>query len=91
MLDSKNKESVLASLQLSAQKWGIFYIDDGGDKEYCKLCVELAAEHGLKIGNPELQQALQKERAKLKNKGKQPLSRTVKNVSIFFSRQIILN
>ncbi|MEP6653044.1 MAG: LPD7 domain-containing protein, partial [Myxococcales bacterium] len=51
-----DRAAVLAALQLSAQKWGSFVVH-GGDR-FKKLCAELAAEHGLKIVNPELQEAI---------------------------------
>jgi hypothetical protein len=58
--DSRSRESVHAALQLSAQKWGAFSIR--GDEPFKRTCVELAAEHGFKITNPELQQAIAAER-----------------------------
>jgi hypothetical protein len=58
------RESVLAALQLSAQKWGSFTVR-GGDV-FRGLCVELAAEHGFKIMNPDLQQAIDRERERLR-------------------------
>jgi Relaxase/Mobilisation nuclease domain/Large polyvalent protein-associated domain 7 len=54
------RDSVLAALQLSAQKWGAFQVF--GSDDYKRLCVELAAEHGFRIGNPELQGDIAKER-----------------------------
>lgn len=54
------RESVLAALQLSAQKWGTFQVF--GSDEYKRLCVDLAIEHGFRITNPELQQAIADER-----------------------------
>jgi len=54
--DSNRRESVLAARQLSAQKWGTFTIR--GNERFRSMCVELAAEHGFKIANPELQQAI---------------------------------
>lgn len=60
IFDSRSRDAVLASLQLSAQKWGTFVVR--GDETFKRLCVELAAEHGLKLGNPELQHALALER-----------------------------
>ncbi len=54
--DSQRREAVLAALQLSAQKWGTFTVH--GDERFQRLCVELAVEHGFKIANPELQQAI---------------------------------
>jgi hypothetical protein len=59
--DGCRRESVLAALQLSAQKWGTFAIRGG--EEFQRTCVDLAAEHGFKIVNPELQQAIAAERS----------------------------
>lgn len=60
----RNREAVLAALQLSAQKWGEFWIR--GDAQFKRICVELAAEHGFRITNPELQQAMAAEREPLR-------------------------
>jgi hypothetical protein len=68
--DSQGRASVLAALQLSAQKWGSFTVH--GNKHFRRLCVELAVEHGFKIANPELQQALAADRVRLRAKGVQP-------------------
>ncbi len=54
------RDSVLAALQLSAQKWGEFKVF--GSKRYKRMCVELAAEHGFRITNPELQKGIEAER-----------------------------
>jgi hypothetical protein len=51
--DSNRRETVLAALQLSAQKWGAFTVH--GDAQFQRVCVELAVEHGFKLANPELQ------------------------------------
>ncbi|HVV50573.1 MAG TPA: TraI/MobA(P) family conjugative relaxase [Polyangia bacterium] len=64
-----NREAVLAALQLSDQKWGAFWIR--GDARFKQTCAELAAEHGFKITNPELQQAIAAERHRLR-RSKQP-------------------
>ena len=53
---SRNRESVLAALQLSAQKWGTISVH--GNQEFMRICVELAAEHGFKIANPDLQEPI---------------------------------
>jgi hypothetical protein len=58
--DSRSRESVLAALQLSAQKWGTISVH--GNREFMRTCVQLAAEHGFKIANPELQEAIAAER-----------------------------
>jgi Relaxase/Mobilisation nuclease domain/Large polyvalent protein-associated domain 7 len=62
--DSNRRESVLAALQLSAQKWGAFTIR--GNERFQRMCVELAAEHGFNIANPELQQAIVAERERIR-------------------------
>jgi relaxase-like protein/conjugative element/phage-associated large polyvalent protein/DNA relaxase TraI-like protein/DNA primase RepB-like protein len=61
--DSRRRESVLAALQLSAQKWGTFTVH--GSESFRHLCAELAAEHGFKIANPELQRAIADGRERL--------------------------
>lgn len=60
----RTRESTLAALQLAAQKWGSCTLH--GDDEYKMMCVRLAAEHGFKIKNPELQEALAQERQRVK-------------------------
>jgi Relaxase/Mobilisation nuclease domain/Large polyvalent protein-associated domain 7 len=55
-----NRDSVLAALQLSAQKWGTIQVL--GSAAYKRLCVELAAEHGFRITNPELEKEIAAER-----------------------------
>jgi hypothetical protein len=61
--DWKDERSTLAALQLAAQKWGGFSLR--GSPDYKALCVRLAAEHGLRIKNPELQDAIERERDRL--------------------------
>jgi Relaxase/Mobilisation nuclease domain/Large polyvalent protein-associated domain 7 len=63
--DSDRRETVLAALQLSAQKWGTFTVH--GSEHFRRLCVELAAEHGLKIANPDLHQAIAATRQRLRS------------------------
>ena len=53
VFDWRNRDGVLAALQLAAQKFGEFEVT--GNNEFKLLCVQLAAEHGFKIANPELQ------------------------------------
>ncbi len=69
IFDSNRRESVLAALQLSAQKWGTFTIR--GNERFRSMCVELAAEHGFKIANPELQQAIAAERERIRSPGRE--------------------
>lgn len=63
--DSQRRETVLAALQLSAQKWGAFTVH--GDDRFKGLCLELALEHGFKIANPELQHVIARDRADLRH------------------------
>lgn len=58
-----NRDSVLAALQLSRQKWGSFRVT--GNDEYKAMCVRLAAEHGFRISNPELKERIQQERQRI--------------------------
>lgn len=62
--DWRNRAAMLAALQLSAQKWGKFTVK--GSYEYKELCAKLAAEHGFKLTNPELQETIQRERQLIK-------------------------
>ncbi len=43
---------------------------------FARLCVELAVEHGFKIANPELQQAIAADRERLRSKNARPQSPT---------------
>jgi len=65
--DSNRREAVLAALQLSSQKWGTFTVH--GNAQFRRVCVELAAEHGFKIANPELQQAIAAGRERMRSAG----------------------
>lgn len=58
--DWRDESVTLAALQLSASKWGSFQVT--GNDEYKDLCVKLAAQHGFKISNPELQKEIQSQR-----------------------------
>jgi hypothetical protein len=65
-ITADDRASVLAALQLSAQKWpkGMTIT---GPPQFQKLCAELAAEHGFKLNNPELQEQLAAARVKLRS------------------------
>jgi hypothetical protein len=58
--DWRDECVTLAALQLSAAKWGSFEVT--GNPEYKAMCVRLAAQHGFKINNPELQSQIQVQR-----------------------------
>ncbi len=60
------RESVLAALQLSAQKWGNFTVH--GSESFRRLCADLAVEHGFKITNPELQRTIADRRERLRHR-----------------------
>ncbi|HZL18531.1 MAG TPA: TraI/MobA(P) family conjugative relaxase [Polyangia bacterium] len=62
--DSNQRGSVLAALQLSAQKWSAFTVR--GNERFQRMCVELAAEHGFNIANRELQQTIAAERERIR-------------------------
>jgi hypothetical protein len=53
---AQDEAAVLAALQLGAQKWGTLTIT--GPAEFKQLCAQLAAQHGFKISNPELQREI---------------------------------
>jgi hypothetical protein len=50
--DWQSDDSLLAALQLSAQKWGELSVS--GSNDYKARCAALAVEHGFMIVNPEL-------------------------------------
>jgi Relaxase/Mobilisation nuclease domain/Large polyvalent protein-associated domain 7 len=72
--DSNRRETVLAALQLSAQKWGTFTVH--GDEQFRRVCVELAVEHGFKIANPELQREIAAARDRLHVERERPSVRS---------------
>lgn len=60
----RDTDTTLAALQLAAQKWGNFQVS--GDPEYKLMCAKLAAQHGFKITNPELQEIIENERENIR-------------------------
>ena len=58
--DWRYESVTLAALQLSAAKWGSFEVT--GNDQYKEMCCRLAAQHGFKISNPELQSEIQVQR-----------------------------
>lgn len=69
--DWRDPSVTLAALQLSAQKWGSFTVT--GNDEYKAMCAKLAAEHGFKITNPELQESIQQERQRIQQERAQAM------------------
>jgi hypothetical protein len=69
--DWRDRDTTLAALQLSAQKWGSFTVN--GNDEYKAMCTKLAAEHGFKITNPELQESIQQERQRIQQERAQAM------------------
>ena len=61
--DSKSEASILAALQLSAEKWGRFVVR--GDRGFKDTCARLAAEHGFDLRNPELQTSIERHRRRI--------------------------
>ena len=73
--DSKNEASILAALQLAAEKWGRFGVR--GDGAYLETCVRLAAEHDFKIKNPELQMSILNYKRKMSERQRELRTRQV--------------
>ena len=61
MKKDHDEGAILAAMQLACQKWGSVQIN-GTDEEYRRLCVRVAARHGLKISNPDLGKAVEEAR-----------------------------
>ena len=64
--EAHDEVATLAALQLGVAKWG--KVSVYGSDHYKAMCVRLAAEHGIRIANPELQaqvEVAKKERRKL--------------------------
>lgn len=70
--DWHHRDTTLAAMQLAAHKWGRFQVM--GNDPYQALCVTLAAEHGLTISNPALQERLGQEMQRLQHERGQALS-----------------
>ena len=66
----KDRQAMLAAMKVSAEKWGSLTVT--GTNSYKALVVELAAEHGFQIANPELQFQLKHETARLERLGTEP-------------------
>jgi hypothetical protein len=84
-----DEASVLAALQLGAQKWGALTIT--GPTEFKLLCVDLAAKHGIKINNPELQTAIAKSSRTLQPVPRTSLETTTPDGAYRLHRADILN
>lgn len=61
MKKNHDEGAILAAMQLACQKWGGVQIN-GTDEEYRRLCVRVAARHGLKISNPDLGKTVEEAR-----------------------------
>ncbi len=64
--DWKNPDTVLAALQVASTKWETITIN--GNDAYKETAARLAAEHGFKITNPEMQDRIQQLRAEAESK-----------------------
>lgn len=60
-----SRDSLLAVCQLASQKWGSFYLAGDRDDPALSTYIELAAEYGFRITNPELQDRIESERQRL--------------------------
>ena len=69
--DWRDPDTTLAALQLSAQKWNGFIVT--GNDEYKAMCAKLAAEHGFRIANPELQESIRQERTRIQQEKAQAI------------------
>jgi hypothetical protein len=56
--DSHSDDTLLAALELAAQKWGELSVS--GSDDYKARCAALAVEHGFRIVNPELQERIER-------------------------------
>jgi len=61
--DWKDKEATLAAMQLATEKWDELTVK--GPEKYKAMVISLAAEHGYKIANPELQDRFEAEKARI--------------------------
>jgi hypothetical protein len=64
--DWKSAETVLAALQVASTKWETITVN--GNDAYKETAARLAAEHGFKITNPEMQDRIQALRAEAESK-----------------------
>ena len=64
--DWKSAETVLAALQVASTKWETITVN--GNDAYKETAARLAAEHGFKITNPEMQDRIQQLRAEAETK-----------------------
>jgi hypothetical protein len=64
--DWKNPDTVLAALQVASTKWETITVS--GNDAYKETAARLAAEHGFKITNPEMQDRIQQLRAEAESK-----------------------
>lgn len=61
VMNWRNEETLKDALKLAAQKWGGGLTVNGSDG-YKALCVRVAAENGIEISNPELQEMIRIEK-----------------------------
>ena len=64
-----DRSVTLAVLQVASQKWGAITVT--GPPAYKRMCVDLAAQHGIKLVNPELQGSLQQAREQLDDRARE--------------------
>jgi hypothetical protein len=62
----RDRDSMLVAMRAASQKWGSITVN-GTDREKA-VAVELAAEHGIAISNPELQDQVKAAQAKIEDR-----------------------
>jgi len=62
--DDLDDAAIVAAMQLAGQKWGAFEVE--GSAVFQQRCIDLAAQNGIFLANPELQAPLAAAREKLR-------------------------
>lgn len=78
--DWRNQSTILAAMQLAAQKWPNGIMVNGTD-DYKKLVAKVAAEHRFKINNPEMQTMIETEKKHIQHDRRQTMK--IKQAELF--------
>ena len=57
VLEWKDREAILAAMKIAMQKWGAVKVN--GSDEFKAMCVELAAENGIRLKNEDLKERVE--------------------------------
>lgn len=71
VLDWKNPDILFAAMKLSQEKWPEGYTVTGSD-QFKTTCAKLAALHDITINNPELQETVKAEKARIADQRSRP-------------------